>query len=596
MSTYAAPLKDMRFVMNELAGLGELAKLPGFEDATPDTVDAILDEAARFASGVLDPLNWSGDQEGSKWQDGKVTTPKGFREAYKQYVEAGWGALPLDPEWGGQGLPKLVATAVEEMWASANMSFSLCPLLTQGAIEALLLRGSDELKKRFLPKMVEGTWTGTMNLTEPQAGSDLSLVRTKAVRQGDHYLISGQKIFITYGEHDLAENIVHLVLARTPDAPEGVKGISLFVVPKFVLNADGSLGKRNSANCASIEHKLGIHASPTAVMVFENAVGYLVGEENKGLAYMFIMMNAARFGVGMEGVSIAERAFQRALAFAKERLQGRDLTEGGGTVPIIRHPDVRRMLMLMKSQTEAMRALAYVVAAAMDTAERHADKETRQRMQAFVDLMIPVVKGWSTETGIDIASLGIQVHGGMGFIEETGAAQHLRDARITTIYEGTTGIQANDLIGRKIAREGGATVKAWLEHLQQFDAELAKSRQPDIAKVRGALATASKALAEAVEYLLATFGKDVKAASAGAVPFLRLMGIVAGGWQLARSALIAERRLAEGKGDNAFYQAKIATARFFADQLLSQAPGLASAVTSGGAGALSLDEEQFLAA
>ncbi len=596
MSTYAAPLKDMRFVMNELAGLGELAKLPGFEDATPDTVDAILDEAARFASGVLDPLNWSGDQEGSKWQDGKVTTPKGFREAYKQYVEAGWGALPLDPEWGGQGLPKLVATAVEEMWASANMSFSLCPLLTQGAIEALLLRGSDELKKRFLPKMVEGTWTGTMNLTEPQAGSDLSLVRTKAVRQGDHYLISGQKIFITYGEHDLAENIVHLVLARTPDAPEGVKGISLFVVPKFVLNADGSLGKRNSANCASIEHKLGIHASPTAVMVFENAVGYLVGEENKGLAYMFIMMNAARFGVGMEGVSIAERAFQRALAFAKERLQGRDLTEGGGTVPIIRHPDVRRMLMLMKSQTEAMRALAYVVAAAMDTAERHADKETRQRMQAFVDLMIPVVKGWSTETGIDIASLGIQVHGGMGFIEETGAAQHLRDARITTIYEGTTGIQANDLIGRKIAREGGATVKAWLEHLQQFDAELAKSRQPDIAKVRGALATASKALAEAVEYLLATFGKDVKAASAGAVPFLRLMGIVAGGWQLARSALIAERRLAEAKGDKAFYQAKIATARFFADQLLSQAPGLASAVTSGGAGALSLDEEQFLAA
>ncbi len=596
MSTYAAPLKDMRFVMNELAGLNELAKLPGFEDATPDTVDAILDEAARFASGVLDPLNWSGDQEGSKWQDGKVTTPKGFREAYKQYVEAGWGALPLDPEWGGQGLPKLVATAVEEMWASANMSFSLCPLLTQGAIEALLLRGSDELKKRFLPKMVEGTWTGTMNLTEPQAGSDLSLVRTKAVRQGDHYLISGQKIFITYGEHDLAENIVHLVLARTPDAPEGVKGISLFVVPKFVLNADGSLGKRNSANCASIEHKLGIHASPTAVMVFENAVGYLVGEENKGLAYMFIMMNAARFGVGMEGVSIAERAFQRALAFAKERLQGRDLTEGGGTVPIIRHPDVRRMLMLMKSQTEAMRALAYVVAAAMDTAERHADKETRQRMQAFVDLMIPVVKGWSTETGIDIASLGIQVHGGMGFIEETGAAQHLRDARITTIYEGTTGIQANDLIGRKIAREGGATVKAWLEHLQQFDAELAKSRQPDIAKVRGALATASKALAEAVEYLLATFGKDVKAASAGAVPFLRLMGIVAGGWQLARSALIAERRLAEGKGDKAFYQAKIATARFFADQLLSQAPGLASAVTSGGAGALSLDEEQFLAA
>ncbi len=452
MSVYNAPLRDMKFVLNELAGLGEVAKLPGYEEATPDTVEAILEEAAKFTTGVLDPLNWTGDQEGSQWKDGAVKTPKGFKEAYRQFVEAGWNALPLEPEWGGQGLPKIVSTPVTEMVTAANMAFSLCPLLTQGAIEALLLCGSDQLKKTFLEKMVSGTWTGTMNLTEPQAGSDLALLRTKAVRSsdaklGDHYRISGQKIFITYGEHDLTENIVHLVLARTPDAPPGVKGISLFVVPKFMVKADGSLGERNTATCASIEHKLGIHASPTAVMVFDNAVGYLVGEENRGLSYMFIMMNAARFGVGMEGVAIAERAYQRALAYAKERMQGNDLAGGSKTVAIINHPDVRRMLMLMKSQTEAMRALAYVVAGAMDAAQRHPDKETRQQNQAFAELMIPVVKGWSTETGIDVASLGVQIHGGMGFIEETGAAQHLRDARITTIYEGTTGIQANDLVG-----------------------------------------------------------------------------------------------------------------------------------------------------
>jgi len=596
MSAYVAPLKDMRFVLNEVAGLSAVARLPGCEEATPDTVDAILQEAAKFSSEILDPLNYSGDQEGSKWRDGAVTTPKGFKEAYRQFVEGGWAGLPLEAEWGGQGLPKLVSTPVTEMITSANMSFSLCPMLTQGAIEALLTAGSEPLKKAFLPKMVDGRWTGTMNLTEPQAGSDLALVRTKAVREGDHYRISGQKIFITFGEHDLTENIVHLVLARTPDAPEGVKGISLFIVPKFLVNADGSLGARNGAKCASIEHKLGIHASPTAVMVFENAVGYLVGEENKGLAYMFIMMNAARFAVGLEGVAIAERAFQRALAYAKDRMQGKDLVEGAQTVPIIRHPDVRRMLMLMKSQTEAMRALAYTVAAAMDFSVRAPAAEERKKHQAFVDLMIPVVKGWSTETGIEVASLGVQVHGGMGFIEETGAAQHLRDARITTIYEGTTGIQANDLIGRKIAREGGATVKAWLTQLAQFDAELAKSGNADIARLRQALAAGRTAVGEAVDWLLATFGRDIKAASAGAVPFLRLMGIVAGGWQMARSALAAEAKLAAGGGDRAFYQAKIATARFYADQLLTQAGGLAAVVKSGGAGALSLGEEQFLAA
>jgi alkylation response protein AidB-like acyl-CoA dehydrogenase len=601
MSTYSAPLKDIRFVLQELAGLAEVAKLPGCEEATAETVDAILEEASKFATGILDPLNYSGDQEGSQWRDGAVTTPKGFKEAYRQYVEAGWPALPFEETFGGQGLPKLVATAVEEMLTSANMSFSLCPLLTQGAIHALELAGSDSLKQTYLEKMVAGRWTGTMNLTEPQAGSDLALVRTRAVPAsnpslGDHYLISGQKIFITYGEHDMAENIVHLVLARTPDAPEGVKGISLFVVPKFLPKPDGTPGERNKAKCASIEHKLGIHASPTAVMVFEDAVGYLVGEQNKGLSYMFVMMNAARFSVGLEGVSIAERAFQRALAYAKERLQGKDLMQGGKTVPIIRHPDVRRMLMLMKSQTEAARALAYVVAAAMDFSHRSSNKEEQKRHQAFVDLMIPVVKGWSTETGIEIASLGVQVHGGMGFIEETGAAQHLRDARITTIYEGTTGIQAADLVGRKIAREGGVTVRGWLAELRKFDAALAAAKNPDIQVLRSRLQAGVQAISEAVDFILATAGKDPNAAFAGAVPFLTLMGITAGGWQMARAALAAERKLAKKEGDQDFYAAKIVTARFYADNVLSQAPGLAATVAQGSAAVMALSDEQFLAA
>ena len=595
MSAYAAPLKDMKFVLNELAGLAEVAKLPGYADATPDTVEAILQEAGNFASGVLDPINHSGDQEGSKWTESGVKTPKGFREAYRQYIDGGWAALPFEPEWGGQGLPKLVATAVEETLTSSNMSFTLCPLLTQGAIHALELCGTETLKKTFMGKMIAGQWTGTMNLTEPQAGSDLALVRSHAAPKGNHYLVSGQKIFITYGDHDLTDNIVHLVLARTPDAPEGVKGISLFVVPKFMVKPDGSLGERNRVQCASIEHKLGIHASPTAVMVFDNAVGYLVGEENKGLSYMFVMMNAARFSVGLEGVAIAERAFQRALAYARDRVQGKELT-GGKTVHIIQHPDVRRMLMLMKSQTEATRALAYVVAGAMDAAARHPDKETRAGNQAFVELMIPVVKGWSTETGIEVASLGVQVHGGMGFVEETGAAQHLRDARITTIYEGTTGIQANDLMGRKIAREGGVTVKGWLALLAQFDGELAQSKNVDVRALRAALAAGAKGVAECVEYVLATAGKDPNAAFSGAVPFLKLMGITAGGWQMARAALIAEKQIASGNGEAKFLSAKIATARFYADHVLSQAPGLADTVIAGAAAVMALDEEQFLAA
>jgi len=591
MSTYAAPLKDMRFVLNELAGLAEVAKLPGYEEATPDTVDAILEEAARFAAEVLDPLNRTGDVEGSKLADGSVRTPPGFRDAYRKFAQGGWNALPFGPEWGGQGLPKVVATPVDEMWTSANMSFSLCPLLTQGAVHALALRGSDALQKTFIPRMVAGEWTGTMNLTEPQAGSDLALVKTRAVREEDHYRISGQKIFITYGEHDFTEQIVHLVLARTPEAPEGTKGISLFVVPKFLVKPDGSLGERNGANCVSLEHKLGIHASPTAVMIYDNAAGYLVGQENQGLETMFIMMNAARFGVGLEGVAIAERAFQRALAFSKERLQGRDLASGGKTVPIIRHPDVRRMLMLMKAQTEAMRALAYVVAAAMDFAHREGDEDKRKQHQAFVDLMIPVVKGWCTETGIEVASLGIQVHGGMGFVEETGAAQYLRDARITTIYEGTTGIQATDLVGRKIAREGGATAKAWIASLKALDARLAA---PELQGLRRQLAGGVQAISDCVDFIVAE--KNPLSTLAGAVPFLKLMGIVAGGWQMARAVLLCKKNLAAGKGDRSFLEAKLATARFYGDHVLVQAPSLRDTVVNGGDGVMALSEEQFLAA
>jgi acyl-CoA dehydrogenase len=593
MSEYKAPLRDMHFVLQELAGLAEIAKLPGCEEINAELVDQILEESAKFASGVLSPLNKPADKEGSKWDKGDVTTPKGFKEAYRQFVEAGWNALQAPAEHGGQGLPKIVSTPVVEMWKSANLSFSLVTMLTAGAVEALILRGTEQQKEQYLPKMIEGSWTGTMNLTEPQAGSDLGLVRTRAVREGDHYRVSGQKIFITYGEHDLAENIVHLVLARVEGAPEGVRGISLFLVPKFLVNADGSLGHRNGVQCASIEHKLGIHASPTAVLVYENAVGYLVGEENRGLEYMFIMMNLARFAVGMEGLAISERAYQQALAYAKERVQSRDVAGGGKAVTIIHHPDVRRMLMSMKSQTEAMRALGYVVAAAVDKSLRHPDKDERARNQAFVDLMIPIVKGWFTETGIEVASTGIQVHGGMGFIEETGAAQHLRDARITTIYEGTTGIQANDLIGRKIAREGGATAKEVIAVMRAVEAELSKAAGEDMAATREAFSAALTAAEDCVSWMVITYGNDIKAAHAGAVPFLKLMGIVCGGWQMARAALVAKQRLSEGKGDKSFYEAKIKTARFYADHVLTQAPALRNTIVHGAAGVMALAEEQF---
>jgi acyl-CoA dehydrogenase len=599
MSQYHAPLQEMRFVMNELAGLDQVARLPGFEDATPDTVAAILEEAAKFATEVLDPLNVVGDREGARLlEDGTVKTPPGFKDAYLQFCANGWNGLTKNPEFGGQGLPQLVSTAVEEMWHAANMAFDLCPLLTQGAIEAIELCGTPEQKERFLPKMVEGVWTGTMNLTEPQAGSDLAAVRTRAVPQSDgSFKLFGQKIFITYGDQDYTENIIHLVLARTPTAPEGVKGISLFIVPKFLLNADGSPGARNDVHCVSLEHKLGIHASPTAVLAYGDhggATGYLVGQENRGLEYMFIMMNLARFSVGLEGVGLAERAYQRAAAYAKERVQGRAVGEGSVKgAPIIQHPDVRRMLLSMKAQTEAMRAITYVTAAALDNAHAHPDAQARKRHQAFADLMIPIVKGWCTETAQKVAYTGVQVHGGMGFIEETGAAQHYRDARITTIYEGTTGIQANDLVGRKTARDAGAAALAVIAEMEKLDGELGRQNGAEFAAVRSGLAAAVGALRAAVEWIVKTHGSDARAAYAASVPYLELWGVTTGGWQMARAALAAAKRLAEGAGDVGFLRGKIATTRFYADYFLPQALALQHAVVSAGDSVLAVADEQF---
>ena len=593
MSEYIAPLKDIRFVMQELAGLEQVVALPGSEEASPDVIDAILDEAAKFASAVLSPLNRIGDRDGAKWKDTVVTTSPGFKEAYRQFVDNGWNGLGCDPEFGGQGLPKLLSTAVSEMWKASNHAFSLCPMLTQGAIEALMIAGTDEQKAAYLPNLVSGDWTGTMNLTEPSAGSDLAAVRSRAEPVGDGtFKVFGQKIFITYGEHDMTDNIIHLVLARTPNAPEGVKGISLFVVPKFLLKADGTPGERNDAYCVSIEHKLGIHGSPTAVLAFGDnggAIGTLVGEENRGLEYMFIMMNAARFNVGLEGLGDAERAYQRAVDYARDRVQGTEVgVRGGPKVPIIKHPDVRRMLMSMRARIEAMRALAYVTAAAQDNAHNNPDEALRQKGQAFADLMIPVVKGWSTESAIDIASLGVQVHGGMGYIEETGAAQHLRDARITTIYEGTTAIQANDLIGRKIGREKGVTIMGIVAEMRADLVQL----DVDLAGIGARQSAAVDALEKAISWIVANFSSDPKAVHVGAVPFLHLLGIVAGGWQMGRAAVIARAKISSGDSDP-FWPAKLATTRFYADHFLTQAAGLAESVVAGAAGALVMADDSF---
>ncbi|MES2074813.1 MAG: acyl-CoA dehydrogenase [Pseudomonadota bacterium] len=594
---YQAPLKDMLFVMNELADLAAVNALPGNEDATADTAEAVLEENAKFCANVVAPLNNPSDKEPSFWHDGQVTTSKGFKEAFKAFAEAGWQGVQHPVEFGGQGLPKLFATPCIEMLNSASISFALCALLSDGAIEALLTAGSDEQKSIYLEKLVSGQWTGTMNLTEPQAGSDLAAVRSRAVPQGDgSYKVFGTKIFITYGEHDMAENIVHLVLARTPDAPAGVKGISLFIVPKFLVNADGSLGERNDAHCVSIEHKLGIKASPTAVLQFGDhggAIGTLVGEENRGLEYMFIMMNAARFGVGMQGIGLAERSYQKAVAFAKDRVQSRDLAGSAGPVAIIHHPDVRRMLMSMRSQTEAARALASVGAALSDVAHHHADAQVRAANLAVYEYLVPVIKGWSTEMSQDVTRDGVQVHGGMGFIEETGAAQHYRDSKILTIYEGTTAIQANDLVGRKTVRDGGAVAKGIIAQVRATEAQLAALPGADFKAVLAQLSAGSKDLEAVVEYVANNMKSDIKGVFAGSVLYLKLAGIVLGGWQMARAAIIAQQKLDANEGDASFYQAKIATARFFADHILSQASGLRIAIIDGSAGVLALTEDQF---
>ncbi|CAN5318481.1 acyl-CoA dehydrogenase [soil metagenome] len=599
--SYVAPVKDMLFVINELAGLAAVNAMPGCEDATPDTVEAVLDENAKFCGEVIAPLNVSGDREPSFWREGQVTTAKGFKQAFKAFGEAGWQGIQHPVEFGGQGLPKLVATACIEMLNAANVSFALCPMLTDGAIEALMVAGSEAQQKTYLANLISGKWTGTMNLTEPQAGSDLAMVRSRAVPQGDGtYKVFGTKIFITYGEHDMAENIVHMVLARTPDAPEGVKGISLFIVPKFLANDDGSLGARNDVHCVSLEHKLGIKASPTAVLQCGDnggAIGTLVGQENRGLEYMFIMMNAARFAVGVQGIAVAERAYQKAVGYAKDRVQSRDLAGSPGPVTIIHQPDVRRMLMSMRAQIEASRALAYVTAAATDAAHHHPDEATRKQNNSFYEYLVPIVKGWSTELAVDVASTGVQVHGGMGFIEETGAAQHYRDARILPIYEGTTAIQANDLVGRKTARDGGAGAKAILAQVRKTEAELEarSSSDPsgDLLAIRKQLAAASTALEDVVNFVVANMKSDIKGVFAGSVLYLKLAGIVLGGWQMARAALIAEQKLKAGEGDAKFLQAKISTARFYADHFLSQASGLRTAIVEGSPGVLALHEDQF---
>jgi hypothetical protein len=595
--SYVAPLNDMLFNIKYLADIEQIAQLPGFEDAGFETAQAVLEEAAKFTQGVLSPLNWEGDKNPSSWKDGVVTATPGFKQAFKQFAEAGWQGLQHPVDFGGQGLPKTIGAAIGEMQNSANLSFALCPLLTDGAIEALLTAGSDELKATYLENLVSGQWTGTMNLTEPQAGSDLAAVRTRAEPQGDGaYKVFGTKIFITWGEHDMAENIVHLTLARVAGAPEGVKGISLFVVPKFLVNKDGSLGERNDVFCVSIEHKMGIKASPTAVLQFGDhggALGYLVGEENRGLEYMFIMMNAARFGVGVQGIAIAERAYQKAVSFSKDRVQSRPVD---GSFPssaaIIHHPDVKRMLMTMRAYTEGCRAMATVAAAAYDASHHHVDADVRKQNLTFYEFLVPLIKGYSTEMSLEVTSLGVQVHGGMGFIEETGAAQYYRDAKILTIYEGTTAIQANDLVGRKTARDGGQNAKALAAQIEATEALLVHSGSADAVAVAKRLKAAREAFLDVVNFVAANTRTQPNAVFAGSVPYLMLAGNLMAGWQLARSLLVAQEELAQGV-DVPFMTAKIITARFYADHLLTKAPGMRDAIVEGAESVTALALDAF---
>ncbi|WP_296493310.1 acyl-CoA dehydrogenase [Rhodoferax sp.] len=595
--SYTAPLKDMLFNIEHLARIDQIAQLPGMQDAGLETAQAVLEEAAKFCEGVLSPLNWEGDKNPSTWKDGVVTAAPGFKDAFKQYTEAGWQGLQHPADFGGQGLPKTIGAMVGEMQNSANMSFALCPLLTDGAIEALLTAGSPELNATYLEKLVSGEWTGTMNLTEPQAGSDLAAVRTKAEPQPDgSYKVAGTKIYITWGEHDMADNIIHLVLARVTGAPEGVKGISLFVVPKFLVNTDGSLGQRNDVHCVSIEHKMGIKASPTAVLQFGDhggAVGYLVGQENRGLEYMFIMMNAARYGVGVQGIAIAERAYQKAVQFAKDRIQSRPV-DGSlpAAGPIIHHPDVKRMLMTMRAYTEGCRALASVAAAAFDAAHHHEDAETRKQNQSFYEFMVPLIKGYSTEMSLEVTSLGVQVHGGMGFIEETGCAQYYRDAKILTIYEGTTAIQANDLVGRKTARDGGQGAKGIAAQVEATEFELLQNGSDDAQAVAKRLKAARLAFLDVVTFVADNTRTNPNDVFAGSVPYLMLAGNLMAGWQLGRALLVAQEQIAKGN-DVAFMQAKVITARFYADHLLTKAPGLRDSIVEGAACVTELALEAF---
>ncbi|MFY9460185.1 acyl-CoA dehydrogenase [uncultured Aquabacterium sp.] len=588
---FKAPVKDQLFCMKELAGIDKIAEIPGFEDAGYETAQAVLEESAKFNEGVVAPLNWSGDQDHGSWDNGVVRASKGFKEAYAALAEGGWQGLGQPAEYGGQGLPKIIGAACVEQTMAANLSFSLCSILTGGAIEALLTAGSDELKTRYIPNMVSGKWTGTMNLTEPQAGSDLALVRSKAVPQDDGtYRVSGQKIYITYGEHDMTENIVHLVLARTPDAPEGVKGISLFVVPKFMVNADGSLGQRNDVYCASIEEKLGIKASPTAVLVYGDdkgevgpgAIGYLVGEENRGLEYMFIMMNAARYDVGLQGLGVSERAYQHAVAYARDRVQSRPVDGSAKeSVAIIHHPDVKRMLLTMRALIEGERAMALVGAAAYDTAHHHPDAAVAKQAQAFYEFLVPLIKGFSTENSVEVTSLGVQVHGGMGFIEETGAAQYYRDSRILPIYEGTTAIQANDLVGRKTSRDGGALAKAIAAQIADTEGQLAARPSAAGQKLAKQLKAARESFLQVVDFVVANVKSNPNAVFAGSVPYLMLAGNLVSGWQMGRALMVAEDKLAAGE-DVQFMAAKIATARFYGDHILARIASLRDTILEGG--------------
>jgi alkylation response protein AidB-like acyl-CoA dehydrogenase len=597
MIPYAAPIADMRFVLDHVAGLDRIAALPGYDAATPDLVDSVLEEAGKFAAGVLAPINHIGDKAGSVLENGVVRLPEAFHQAYGQFVEAGWNGLPFEPDFGGQGLPWTLAFAVQEMWQSANMAFGLCPMLNQGAVELLTEHGSPEQKEVYLSRLVSGEWTGTMDLTEPQAGSDLAAVRARAVPDGAHYRLSGQKIFITYGDHEMAPNIIHLVLARLPDAPAGSKGISLFIVPKYLVNADGSLGGRNDIRCSGVEHKLGIKASPTAVLVMgdnEGALGDLVGEPNRGLEYMFAMMNNARLSVGLQGLAIAERAYQQARDYAKARVQSKDMRQPrGDSVAIINHPDVRRMLMTMKSATEACRGLVYQAGAALDTAKRHPDADQAAAAQLRVDLLTPIVKSWCTDIGCEVTSIGVQIHGGMGFIEETGAAQHFRDARIAPIYEGTNGIQANDLVFRKLGRDGGAAARSYMAEIKATAEALAARPGDDLAAIARNLTSALVALESATAWLVGKLKPEPLAAAAGAASYLRLFGLVAGAETLGRCALAADDALRSRGGDPAFLTSKIITARFFAEQLLPAAISLVPVITDGHSTVMALTEEQF---